>query len=256
MKQLVRLFLSFLPFSLLEQAEDLIQKQLGKGSGAWSTKNEAEAISRFIEQRSIAQIVAIDAGANIGDWSYELLKRFPASQIIAFEPSEKAFAKLRIRFSGNKLVRCENMALGRVNGKAQLFSDKSGSGLGSLTKRRIEHFDINFEHEEEITVKTLDSWMRNQESGFTPNILKMDVEGHELDILIGAQKALKNLEIIQFEFGGSNIDTRTYFQDFWYFFRENNFDIFRITPGKPILVKEYSEKDECFRATNYLAVRK
>ena len=247
--------MGLVPFSLLEKAEDLIQRELGKGSGAWSTKNEAEAISRFIKQKTIKKVVAIDAGANLGDWSYELLTHFPDSEIVAFEPSKEAYAKLSGRFSNNKSVRCENLALGKFSGVTKLFADQSGSGLGSMTKRRVEHFDINFNYEEEINVTTLDSWMQNLDTKFTPNILKMDVEGHELDILIGAPKTLQHIEIIQFEFGGSNIDTRTYFQDFWYFFKEQNFDIYRITPKSPILIKNYSERDECFRATNYLAVK-
>jgi hypothetical protein len=82
------------------------------------------------------------------------------------------------------------------------------------------------------------------------------VEGHEYDLLLGATEALKNIMIIQFEFGGSNIDTRTFFQDFWYFFQNLGFDVYRITPSKPLLVETYSECDESFRATNYIAVRK
>jgi FkbM family methyltransferase len=255
-KQVFRQILGLVPFSLLEKAEDLIQRQLGKGSGAWSTKNETEVISRFIHQKSIKHVCAIDAGANLGDWTYELLKHFPASEIVAFEPSKEAFAKLRTKFLNNKSVQCENLALGKFNGSAKLFADQSGSGLGSMTKRRVEHFDIHFKFEEEINVLTLDSWVENLNTEFTPNILKMDVEGHELDVLIGASKTLQKIEIIQFEFGGSNIDTRTYFQDFWYFFKEHNFDLYRITSNSHVLIANYSEKDECFRATNYLAVRK
>lgn len=256
LKQSSQQILGLVPYFLLEKAEDLIQRQLGKGSGAWSTKHEAEAISRFINQKSITKVFAIDAGANLGDWSHELLTHFPTSEIVAFEPSKEAFAKLRQRFSNNKSVQCENVALGKFSGVAKLFADQSGSGLGSMTKRRVEHFDIPFDFEEEINVITLDSWMQSRKTELTPNVLKMDVEGHELDILIGATKTLPSIEIIQFEFGGSNIDTRTYFQDFWYFFKENNYDLYRITPKSQLQISIYSEKDECFRASNYLAVRK
>jgi len=248
--------LGLVPFSLLEKSEDLIQRQLGKGSGAWSTKKEAQAISRFVKKKSLREITAIDAGANLGDWSHELLSNFPKAQIFAFEPSKDAYEKLGRRFANIESIHCQNIALGKENRTTKLYSDKSGSGLGSLTKRRVEHFDIDFNYEEVIEVQTLDTWLSKLGFDLTPNILKMDVEGHEFDILLGAGETIKKLQIIQFEFGGSNIDTRTYFQDFWYFFQENNFDLFRITPGEPILVKKYSEKDECFRATNYLAVRK
>lgn len=248
--------LSKAPVSVLDKAEDLIQKQLGKGSGAWSTNTEATTLANFVKLKSITTVVAIDAGANKGDWSNALLMQFPEACVYAFEPSQEAFANLQKRFLAFKSVICENIALGKVNGNTKLYSDRSGSGLGSLTKRRVDHFNINFNFEEEVEIQTLDSWITKLEQKLVPNILKMDVEGHEYDILLGATETLKNIEIVQFEFGGSNIDTRTYFQDFWYFFKDNNFDLFRITPKQPIMIKRYSEKDECFRATNYLAVRK
>jgi hypothetical protein len=84
----------------------------------------------------------------------------------------------------------------------------------------------------------------------------MDVEGHELEILEGAKNSLINLEIIQFEFGGANIDTRTYFQDFWYFFQNSGFEIYRLIPSGTMLITHYSECDETFRTTNYIAVKK
>ena len=128
--------------------------------------------------------------------------------------------------------------------------------MGSLTKRRVQHFNIEFTHQEQIEICTLDSWEKKNALEILPNVLKMDVEGHEFDLLLGATEALKNIRIVQFEFGGSNIDTRTFFQDFWYFFKDLGFEIYRLTPSKPILIKEYSERDESFRATNYVAVRK
>jgi hypothetical protein len=84
----------------------------------------------------------------------------------------------------------------------------------------------------------------------------MDVEGHEMDVLIGASKALRGVQIIQFEFGGGNIDTETFFQDFWYFFESNGFEISRMTPRGLKVISQYSENFETFKPTNYVAVRK
>jgi FkbM family methyltransferase len=255
-KSVVRWGLNLMPISFLEKIEDVVQRQLGKGSGAWSTRNEAKALSHFIEIKSLRNVFAIDAGANLGNWSQEILELYPSAVIAAFEPSKEAYRKLSNRFLNHRSIYCENLALGKRCEKVKLFSDQSGSGLGSFTKRRVEHFDINFDHEEEVEVITLDSWIDNLKIDFIPNILKMDVEGHELDILTGAKDTLGHIEIIQFEFGGSNIDSRTYFQDFWYFFTERNYELYRITPKSPILIKNYTEKYECFQATNYLAVKR
>jgi FkbM family methyltransferase len=250
-------FLSLLPENYLEKFEDVVQKQLGKGSGAWSTKSEARIVSEFIKSLSLREVVAIDAGANLGNWSAEIIDYLPNASVIAFEPSRDAFTKLSERFSANEKIRIVNIALGKENKTSKLYADKSGSGLGSLTKRRLSHFNIEFTHEEEIEIQTLDSWVASANFPTPPpNVLKMDVEGHEMDVLLGATATLKNIQLVQFEFGGGNIDTKTFFQDFWYFFEQQGFEVYRLTPNKPKLIKEYSERDESFRATNYIAIRK
>lgn len=252
----MKTLLNAIPLSVLEKLEDVIQKQLGKGSGAWSTKNEARIVSEFIKSLSLGEVVAIDAGANLGNWSAEILEYLPNASVIAFEPSQEAFTRLIGRFSSNAHVKIVNAALGKENKAATLYADTSGSGLGSLTKRRLSHFNIEFNYEEQIKIQTLDSWVASNNLQVLPNVLKMDVEGHELDVLLGATETLKNIQLVQFEFGGGNIDTKTFFQDFWYLFEQQGFEVFRLTPTKPKLIKEYSERDESFRATNYIAIRK
>ena len=65
----------------------------------------------------------------------------------------------------------------------------------------------------------------------------------------------KSIDIVTFEFGGGNIDTRTFFRDFYYFFKANSMTLFRITPsGYLFPMRSYKEIDEQFRAVNYLAV--
>lgn len=256
LKAPARVLLNKVPASLLEKVEDLVQKQLGKGSGAWSTKGEARIIADFADALRIKDVLAVDAGANLGNWTAELLECLPNSTVFTFEPSQSAFEKLQSRFSADSRVENVNIALGKENKLSILYADKGGSGLGSLTKRRVQHFNIEFDHQENVEIKTLDSWISQRDNLICPNILKMDVEGHEYDLLLGATETLKRIQIIQFEFGGSNIDTRTFFQDFWYFFKDLGFEIYRLTPSKPILINEYSERDESFRATNYVAIRK
>jgi len=90
----------------------------------------------------------------------------------------------------------------------------------------------------------------------TIDIAKLDIEGHELAALQGFGDAIRATKIIQFEFGGANIDTRTYFQDYWYFFKEHGFDLFRITPFGHQAIPAYREADEFFSTTNFLAVNR
>lgn len=90
------------------------------------------------------------------------------------------------------------------------------------------------------------------------HLLKLDVEGHELDVLNGALGlfAKNAIDIVTFEFGGCNIDTKTYFQDFWYFFKDKNMSIYRILPNNKLhKIPEYRELYEQFVTTNYVAMK-
>jgi FkbM family methyltransferase len=129
-------------------------------------------------------------------------------------------------------VRVNNFALSNASGNASLFKVSGNSGLNSLTKRRLDHFDVQMNDIEEIRTITLDEYVSENNIN-NIDLLKIDVEGHELDVLNGASGCLKDSRIrcIQFEFGGCNIDTRVFFQDFWYLLVEKySFSLYRITP--------------------------
>jgi len=88
------------------------------------------------------------------------------------------------------------------------------------------------------------------------DLLKIDVEGHELDVLRGSRRALERgiVKLIQFEFGGCNLDTRTTFQDFFYLFRDVGFQVGVVQPtGRLQWLANYDEMLEQYRTTNFVA---
>lgn len=144
------------------------------------------------------------------------------------------------------------------NEDAILYSNIDGSGLASLTKRRLDHFNIDFNKTEQIKLTTLDTYCKSQSIKHI-HLLKLDVEGHEFDVLSGSKDmfASKSIDMVTFEFGGCNIDTRTFFQDFWYFFTENNMSIYRIMSNATLYhIPTYQEIHEQFITTNYIAITK
>jgi hypothetical protein len=89
--------------------------------------------------------------------------------------------------------------------------------------------------------------------------MKMDIEGHELSALRGAANALGTgvIRALAFEFGSGNINSRTFFRDYWELLtKSHNYRIRRVLPGGRLLpVDRYSEELEYFRGvTNYVAV--
>jgi precorrin-6B methylase 2 len=69
--------------------------------GAGTTDEESRAIAHFVTVRIIEKVTALDIGANLGNWSAELLVMIPSSKIIAFEPSKEAYEHHQKRFANN-----------------------------------------------------------------------------------------------------------------------------------------------------------
>jgi FkbM family methyltransferase len=255
-KALIHSMIKRIPQKALAKIEAKAQFFQGKGWGAATTEAEVAAIRQLLSNHDFSKVVAVDVGANVGDWTSSFSQNFPECQVIAFEPSSSAFKILNSRFQGNRNIRCVNLGLSDRNEDVVLYSDSEASGLSSLHKRRLDHFSIKFNEMESITVSTLDSYISSNLDQELPTILKLDVEGHELSVLAGAKQTLNTVQLVQFEFGGGNIDSKTYFQDFWYLFADLNFDLYRLSPRGPVRVYEYSEMLEVFRPTNYFAVHK
>jgi len=234
--------------------ESQIQLTLGKGSGGHSTEQEVESLSQVWSKKfgSLQHPIIFDVGGNNGDWTTQAQRHFPHSKLYIFEPSERSFNILKSKFADVATTSVVKRALGDAPGFFPLYSDESGSPLSSLLKRNLDFTSLDFDQQEEVEVERLDDWCGAR--GIQPNILKLDIEGFELNALLGSRNTIRNTQLIQFEFGGANRDSRTYFKDFWDFFSKENFSLFRISPLGLIPISKYQEQDECFRTTNFIAV--
>jgi FkbM family methyltransferase len=223
----------------------------GKGYGASSLKREVRCISLLLND---PPSLAIDVGGNVGGYTSELKTIFPDLNIHIFEPSKTNIEKLKTKFVNDCSIRIAPLGLSNSCGSRTLYSNESGSGLGSLSRRRLDHRNIPFNISEDINIIRFEDYWVNELKSSPIDIVKIDIEGHEFNALQGFGKALKFTKVIQFEFGGCNIDTRTFFQDFWYFFKANNFILYRITPFGLNRISAYKENDEYFSTTNFIAV--
>ena len=111
---------------------------------------------------------------------------------------------------------------------------------------------------QETTVATVTIDSVVEEEGIdTIDLLKMDIEGHELEALRGATSTLERggIAALTFEFGSGNVNSRTFFRDFWELLTGHGYRIARMVPGGGTLaVERYTEDLEYFRgATNYVA---
>lgn len=238
-------------FKIFSLVENKLQHAQGKGYGAGTIKMENDLVHKLLGTKPL---LAIDIGGNVGEYSAELRRRNADLEIHVFEPSSTNLIKLNQRFGLDKGVHILPYAVSDRGESATLYSNVPGSGLASLTQRRLDHFNIEFDVREEVKTIRFEEYWRNSLSSRPMDIVKIDIEGHELSALNGFGDSIKKVRVLQFEFGGCNIDTRTFFQDYWYYFKERGFDLFRITPFGVQKIIKYQEADEFFSTTNYIAV--
>jgi FkbM family methyltransferase len=236
------------------------------GGGLIESSGEGWVLANIIKPacRNNAAPVIFDVGANIGDYSLLVRQLMPAADIYSFEPSRSTYERLIEQISTEsaaKPIRPFNVGFSDSEKTVELYSysiEGSEVSLLSSIDQRLptQVIEVKTARSEKIEVKTLDSFCEDQGVGHI-DFLKLDVEGHELSVLRGAQKMLERRAInhIQFEFGPANIYSRTYFYDFWSLLSDQ-YDLFRIVPKGVVPITYYGEHREVFLTTNYLAVGK
>jgi FkbM family methyltransferase len=150
----------------------------------------------------------LDIGANCGYYSIKLANEFNNLKVIAFEPNKEAFTKftntLKVNPKLRKRIKIKNFGLSNSSGQLEMTSlEKFGylqSG-GSTIINEIEKkfvktkiFKCNFKIGTEVLK------FKNNKLG-----IKIDVEGHEYNVIQGLKNLLKeNKVILQIEIENKN----------------------------------------------------
>jgi FkbM family methyltransferase len=138
---------------------------------------------RFANTRKFQTI--FDVGANVGQTAAGLASAFPNADIYCFEPISESFRVLDSRFG--KRTHCLPIALGSAPAimKVNLRRDSETNSLLS-TDPDVTHYTGEVET---IEVSTADLVCAQQRIN-SIDILKMDVQGWELEVLLGASAIL------------------------------------------------------------------
>ena len=201
--------------------------------------------------------VVFDIGAAIGDWSQMVLDYNKNVSLYAFEPIPETFASLQERLNLPN-VRLYNLAFSQHVGGADFFVYCASDGVmerSSLYYRPV--IADSFKQKIQVPTQNLDCFCKENQIARI-DFLKMDTEGAEPFILLGAQDLLnrKAISVIQLEYGGCNIDSKTTLKQIYKLLKSKGYSIYRIVPKGLVEVRSWDPKLENFKYSNYLAVLK
>lgn len=122
-----------------------------------------------------------DIGANIGYYSLHIAKKYPNSQIFAFEPVLPTFNQLKKNISLNNIstIEISNHGFSESVADIPFYYYPEGSGNASMRKMADEYDNIQLI----CHVETLDNWIKGRE--VPVKFIKCDVEGAELLVIKG-----------------------------------------------------------------------
>lgn len=143
--------------------------------------------------------LAIDGGANRGQWATAVINEFPALKVLSIEPVISAYEELNVLAASNPKWQILNVALSDHSGTAMINVANNGEQSSSLLNP-ASHLDyyptVEFTGVQETKLITLDSLeIQKNESVY----LKLDLQGHELNALKGGSRLLRQVNVIELE---------------------------------------------------------
>ena len=188
-------------------------------------------IFRYLNELDIEKI--IDIGAHKGEFLENMLKIEKVNSFYAFEPQKNIFNELNDKFSKNEKITLFNFAMDKeiTNKKLKINKLSMTSSLAEINEEslylKIKNFltfsRSNFENEYEIQTNTVDKIFEN--INLQKSLLKIDVEGFEINVLEGSQMKLREIPFVLLENQFGNHYKNNNFKDIIKLLSKQNFKI-------------------------------
>ena len=244
-----------------ERVKSIIRR-LRTGDGAAAATATPRA-SSFVEVERAERIfyleylregmTVFDVGANVGELTL-LFSRFvgEGGSVHAFEPSGTGFERLSAvcRAASLRNVRLNRLALAEKEGDVRLnVYDDEYLSWTTRAARPLEDYGIDVKPRttEEVPAATVDLYCeRNGVARI--DLLKIDVEGAELQVLFGAERALreKRVRCLTFEFGQTTFDMGNSPDRLEAFLQEVGYDVRNIVNEDQVFPGRESAKTACY----------
>jgi FkbM family methyltransferase len=216
------------------------------------------AITRYLSALDNVQLEIFDVGANRGDYTQILLEKLSDQRLNArinlFEPTGACFQILTNLYSVLPNVVLNQMAVSNSNGTLQIYYDREESALASLYQRNLAAYGKTLNQSETVKTIRLDDYIKA--SGIIHiHLLKIDIEGHEIPAFEGMGDYLSGdfVDIIQFEYGGANLDSNTSLMDLYTLLESRGFVVGKVMP-RGVEIRTYQLWMDNFQYANYVAI--
>jgi FkbM family methyltransferase len=185
---------------MVEKALDVHVVPVGHGALAF----EWEHLRRLFEHFAVDCV--FDVGANVGQYATMLRARVGyQGPIVSYEPVPELAARLRSASAPDPAWFVEELALDAVEGRATLnvFASDRFSSLHSASAAATQQFreKVRLERRVEVRTATLaKEFVKYQTTlGFKRPFLKMDTQGHDVSVAVGAGDRLRDFVGLQSE---------------------------------------------------------
>lgn len=185
--------------------------------------------------------VVFDVGSRSDDYFVHLSEQ---CTFHLFEPMESHRGLLLEKVGRLPHVVVNDRALGNTNGRQELHPDSES--ICQRSNSRLPTVSIQ--------IQRLDDYCL-QQNVEQIDFLKIDTEGHELEVLKGGRNIIQSAtKAIQFEYGGTYQDAGITLEMIFDFLGDK-WSYYRVAPKRLVPLKHYKKSYEDFRYANYVASR-
>tara|TARA_R110000803_G_scaffold188348_1_gene250738 strand:- start:1857 stop:2555 length:699 start_codon:yes stop_codon:yes gene_type:complete len=202
-------------------------------------------IKESLKKEKESGFVFFDVGCNKGFYTQNLIDIFGQNNTFhLFDASDRFLNISKGKFSGMDNIKLFNSAVSDSVGEIEFYELEDGDndveGMSSVNNRSV--FKDYTSIKKVINSTTLDVFIEVNKVGDI-DFIKIDTEGHELNVLKGMSKALsdKKIKFIQIEYGDCLLETGKNLNDIIDFLLKYEYKLFDESNGSLIeITKEIS----------------